>query len=122
MQVTINFGIANSITKNLPDGTTVGAVLSDRSIMAGLGFGDNVVGKIDGQTQDANRILRNGDHLDVEVRANTKAVKKVASPEAPKKEQQPATEPQSETTQGQQEEANPAAAESSPQEQAAPQA
>ncbi len=101
MQITINFGLSNSITKEVPDGTTVGQILSDRTFQSALGFGDNVVAKIDGFAQDNNRRLVNGDQLDLEVRANQKAAKKMASPEPPKEQTTEATPTEEPTQNGQ---------------------
>jgi tetrahydromethanopterin S-methyltransferase subunit A len=52
MKVTIFFGSTNSITKEFPVGTTVGRVLTNESIRAGLGFGANVVGHVCGAPQN----------------------------------------------------------------------
>lgn len=74
MKVTINFGISNSITREFPSGTTVGDVLRNGTVRSALSFGDNVSAKIDGVTQDANKVLYDGDEIDLENRANSKAL------------------------------------------------
>lgn len=71
--VTVRYGLSNELTREFKDGTTVGMVLGDPNIMAALGMGANVVGKIDGATKAPNDLLEDGDEMDVEVRANTKA-------------------------------------------------
>jgi hypothetical protein len=71
--VTVRYGLSNELTREFKEGTTVGSVLGDPNIMAALGMGSNVVGKIDGSTMEMNHRLEDGDEMDVEVRANTKA-------------------------------------------------
>lgn len=73
ISVTVRYGLSNELTRDFPDGTTVGAVLSNPNIMAALEIGSNVVGKIDGSTKDPGYVLYDGAEMDVEVRANTKA-------------------------------------------------
>jgi sulfur carrier protein ThiS len=72
-RVTINFGLSNTIEKQVPEGTTVGDILSDPNYKAILGFPDSVVAKIDGVTQDRSTEVEDGDVVDIEVQANTKA-------------------------------------------------
>lgn len=76
--VTLNFGLSNSVTRSFPAGTTLGQVLSNSSLQAVLGFGGNVVGKIDGVIQDPGHRLVDGDEIDIETKANTKAKALVA--------------------------------------------
>lgn len=73
MKITVNFGLSNSLTREVPDGTTVGQILSNSNWMTTLGYGENVVAKIDGVTQSNDKRLVDGDEVDLEVRANTKA-------------------------------------------------
>jgi tetrahydromethanopterin S-methyltransferase subunit A len=57
IKVTIFFGSTNSITKNFAVGTTVGQVLKNESVRAGLGFGSNVVGHLCGAPQGDGVVL-----------------------------------------------------------------
>jgi hypothetical protein len=72
MQVTIKYGI-QQITKTLRDGATISGLLSDPSVKAVLGFGDNVRALIDGQEMDGSAELSEGDFVVIETRANKKA-------------------------------------------------
>ena len=71
--VTINFGLSNQLTRTFPTGTTVGELLNNPNLQAALGFGTNVVAKIDGVVQAPNNRLGDGDEVDIEIKANTKA-------------------------------------------------
>lgn len=73
MNITVNYGMSNSLTRDFPEGTNVGKVVRDPNIMAALGHGSNVVAKIDGVTVEDSRRLVDGDEIDLEVRANSKA-------------------------------------------------
>lgn len=73
MDITINYGISNSLRKDFPEGSNVGKVIRDPNVKAALGHGDNVVAKIDGVTVDDSRRLVDGDEIELEVRANSKA-------------------------------------------------
>lgn len=73
MRIIINFGLSNTLSRDFPSGTTVGEVLKNPNLKAALGYGDNVVAKIDGVTQDPSRQLVDGDEVDLEVQANKKA-------------------------------------------------
>lgn len=73
MNIITRYGLSNELAKAFPEGTTMGAVLSNPGVMGALDFGSNVVGKIDGVTQEMSYVLHDGDEIDVEVRANTKA-------------------------------------------------
>jgi hypothetical protein len=73
INVTARYGLSNELNKAFPEGTTMGQVLSNPGVMGALDFGSNVVGKIDGSTMEMSYVLRDGDEIDVEVRANTKA-------------------------------------------------
>lgn len=73
ISVTIRYGLDNELVRKFPEGTTMGQVLGNPNIMSALDIGSNVVGKIDGVTQEMNKVLTDGDEVDVEVRANTKA-------------------------------------------------
>lgn len=73
MQVTFRFGPTNELSKNLREGTTVQQALSDSSLKAGLGFGDNVQAIIDDTVQSGSTTLNDGDIVTIETRANSKA-------------------------------------------------
>ncbi len=54
MQITVNYGVANSLTRDMPEGATLRDILTNQNIMAALGASsENVVTKIDGVAQDA---------------------------------------------------------------------
>jgi hypothetical protein len=73
MQITVNYGVANSLTRDMPEGATLQDILTNQNIMAVLGASsENVVGKIDGVAQDAGQRLVHGDVVDLETRANSK--------------------------------------------------
>jgi hypothetical protein len=73
MQVTVNYGVANSLTRDMPEGATLRDILTNQNIMAALGASsENVAAKIDGVTQDASQRLVHGDVVDLETRANSK--------------------------------------------------
>ncbi len=74
MRITVNFGMSNTLSRDFPSGTTVGNILSDPNLKAALGFGDNVSAKSDGVTLDPGQVLVDGDEIDLEVRANKKAI------------------------------------------------
>lgn len=73
ISVRVSFGGGNSVERSVPEGTTVGTILSDRSVKSFLGFGDNVKAVIDGTAQDASAPLSDGDHILVETVSNQKA-------------------------------------------------
>lgn len=73
ISVKVSFGGGNSIERSVPEGTTVAAILSDRSVKSYLGFGDNVKAVIDGTAQEGSAPLSQGDHIQVETVSNQKA-------------------------------------------------
>lgn len=73
MQITVNYGVANSLTRDMPEGATLRDILTNPNIMGVLGASsENVVAKIDGVVQDAGQRLVHGDVVDLETRANSK--------------------------------------------------
>ena len=73
MQITVNYGVANSLTRDMPEGATLRDILTNQNIMAALGASsENVAAKIDGVAQDAGQRLVHGDVVDLETRANSK--------------------------------------------------
>lgn len=73
--VKITFGLGNSMTKDFPVGTTIGAILNNPQVRAGLGFGDNVRPLVDRVVQDRNTIAQHGMTIDLESAANSKATR-----------------------------------------------
>src|SRR6266446_6804260 len=61
IEITVNFGLSNSLTRKFPEGTTVKDIIGNPNIMAALGHGNNVVAKIDGVTQEPGTRLSDGD-------------------------------------------------------------
>lgn len=73
MQIVVKYGL-DQLSREVPAGTTVGRVLSDPNVKASLGFGDNVRGLIDSVEIPGDATLPAGAVLNVETRANSKAV------------------------------------------------
>lgn len=73
MQITISFGVGNSVTKEYPVGTTVGTVMGDQNLRAVLGYGENVTPVIDGVRQSCACALSNGDEIHIETAVGQKA-------------------------------------------------
>lgn len=71
--IRVRYGAANSVEKQFPDGTTVGAVIRSAQIKAALGYGDNVRPMIDRVAQSLDAPLANGDTIELESAANAKA-------------------------------------------------
>ena len=72
ININISYG-ADSITKSLPVGTTVGQVIRNSSIKAVLGYGDSIRALVEGVEMDNNTQLGDGCDLRIETRANSKA-------------------------------------------------
>lgn len=73
IRITVEFGYANSITKEVPAGTTIGQIKADRNLMAALGYGTNVAALVDGVEQGDSIVLEQDDTVTLEVKANKKA-------------------------------------------------
>jgi sulfur carrier protein ThiS len=73
IRVTVRFGPANEVSRTYPEGTTVGALLRDRSLLATLGAGANVKALIDRAEQGPDTQLADGDVVELETVANSKA-------------------------------------------------
>jgi hypothetical protein len=72
--ITLQFGPANQLTKQLADNTTLLAVLSDPSIKAAMGFGDNVQAlDEDRRHLNAGGLIVDGANYIIETIANQKA-------------------------------------------------
>ncbi len=74
VNVLIRFGTGNEIRRAYPENTTIKSVLTDSSTRTVLGFGDNVVAKIDGALVRDDLVVRDGLVIDLETAANKKAV------------------------------------------------
>jgi hypothetical protein len=74
MNITIEYGINNSLTKSFPEGSTYGTIINDSAVKAVLGYGSNVQTIVDGVAQPLTHQAANGDVILVQVQANTKAV------------------------------------------------
>lgn len=73
IEVTVQFGVGNRITKMFPRGTTAGQAVSDPAVKSSLGHPENVrilVGRV---PQDRNLTLQNGDVLNLETVGTSKA-------------------------------------------------
>lgn len=73
MQVTIRFGV-DEITRNYPEGTTIGGIINDRESRVTLGYGDNIRCLVAGVEQSNQAIAPDGGTIVIETRANSKAV------------------------------------------------
>lgn len=71
--INIRFGATNELTKELPEGTTVAALLANQSVKVGLGFGDNVQAVVNGSILSGSTVLDDGDAVTIESKANSKA-------------------------------------------------
>jgi hypothetical protein len=72
VNITIEYGDNNSLTKGFPEGTTFGQVLGDPAVKAVLGYGDNIEPVVDGVVQPIGNPVSEGDAVLVQVKANTK--------------------------------------------------
>lgn len=68
----LRFGATNSLRVNLV-GQLVSAVLANAAYRGALGFGQNVQAKINGAPVDGNYVIREGETIDIENRAQEKA-------------------------------------------------
>jgi hypothetical protein len=71
MQVTVKYGLEQSATVRVEEGTTIGQVLD--KVRDALGFGCNVKALIDGSAQPLGNAVSDGDTIEVETAANSKA-------------------------------------------------
>jgi len=75
VSVTLSHGPGNSITRELPEGTTIRDILTNVSYQQVLGFGRNSVCRIDGAQITDDVVIRHGMVISIETQANTKASK-----------------------------------------------
>jgi hypothetical protein len=71
LSVTVKYGLESSITVSVSEGTTIKEVL-DR-VRDALRFGSNVKALVDGAAQPLENNVANGDVIQVETAANSKA-------------------------------------------------
>lgn len=76
--ITTRFGATNELTKEFSEGTTVSQLLSNQSVKATLGFGDNVQAVVNGSILAGNTVLDDGDVVTIESKANSKAAAALA--------------------------------------------
>lgn len=70
---TLRFGATNSLNVQLA-GSTVASVLANSAYRGALGYGSNVQAKINGSVVSNDYQIRSGDVIDIETRAQEKAV------------------------------------------------
>lgn len=68
----IRFGATNSLARDVA-GSTVAQVLRNAGISGALGFGSSVCAKINGVPVDENYVIRGGETIDIENKAQSKA-------------------------------------------------
>lgn len=68
----LRFGATNSLDVNLV-GSTIGSVLTNSNYKSVLGFGSNVQAKVHGSPVNSDYVIRSGDVIDIENRAQQKA-------------------------------------------------
>lgn len=73
LRVTLRFGMTRQITREVPQGTTVGQVLSAQNNRVLLGYGENVVAVSNGVTLNQNDLIEDGSTLVIEQQAAKKA-------------------------------------------------
>lgn len=73
VNVTIQFGGANSIRRSFPEGTTIGDIKSNRDVLGALGVGGNVRALINRVEQEDEVAVESGDTIVLETVANQKA-------------------------------------------------
>lgn len=72
--VTLRYGARLSLTKEVPTGTTVGTIMRDASVRAGLQLPENCSATVDGRTLSSGDRLNDGDVVQFEKQAAQKAV------------------------------------------------
>lgn len=73
VQITLRYGTGNTLTRGVSPGTLVKQVLTNQSFRAALGFGDNVIAKINGAIVRDDLYVSEGMVIDLETAANQKA-------------------------------------------------
>lgn len=70
--ITVRYGL-QEMTKDFDTPPTLGTLLANRNLQAGLGYGDNIRGLLNGVELGTQAIIPFGTTITVETRANTKA-------------------------------------------------
>jgi len=71
--ITAKFGTSNSLTRDFPAGTTVGALIGDANLQAALGHSSSVQAYVNGQAVSPDYVLQAGNEVSFEDRAGRKA-------------------------------------------------
>ncbi len=71
--VTIRYGLTNSVTRSFDEGVTVGDVLADRSIRMALSAPEAVVAVSNGETLSSTSLIEHYDSITLEQQASSKA-------------------------------------------------
>lgn len=71
--VTIRYGSGNTLTKDFPEGTSVGCVLTNTAVKAALGYGNNVQGNVSGVPVPDSNTIYSGMTISVTDKACNKA-------------------------------------------------
>ncbi len=71
--VTIRYGLTNSVTRGFESGVTVGDILGDRSIRMALSAPEAVVAVSNGNTLPIDALVENYDSITLEPQASSKA-------------------------------------------------
>jgi hypothetical protein len=73
MRVTVKFGTGNELTKEFPEGTSLGCILGNPHVKAALGYGDNVAGHIGSVPQADSLVPPDGAVVSVHQKSCAKA-------------------------------------------------
>lgn len=73
MRVTIKYGTGNELSKEFPEGTTLGCVLGNQHVRGSLGYGASVQGHIGGVPQSDSIVPPDGVTISVQDKSCTKA-------------------------------------------------
>jgi hypothetical protein len=71
--ITIKYGVGNSMSVQVATGTTIDQILNNQNYQGSLGFGANVVAKVDGEILNASYVPDDGEEISIENRAHEKA-------------------------------------------------
>ena len=72
-RVTVKYSI-NALSREVPEGTTVGQLVGDTAVKAALGFGDNIKVLLHGVELPNDAVIPPGECLFIETRANQKSL------------------------------------------------
>lgn len=71
--VTLRYGLTNTVTRSFNDNTTVGDILTDRSILAALSAPESVNAVSGGETLAHDEYISNYNAITLEQQASSKA-------------------------------------------------